>query len=95
MSAEQVTSLVDTFVPARPRGVGVHRLAVSHASPDVTRGGHFGQERRRDEFDRSKVLLLYVGPGGLSRLRSRRADVPDSGRSQQRRETRAWEARAP
>jgi hypothetical protein len=75
MSAEQVTSLVDTFVPARPRGVGVHRLAVSHASPDVTRGGHFGQERRRDEFDRSKVLLLYVGPGGLSRLRSRRADV--------------------
>ena len=42
MSAEQVTSSVDTFVPARPRGVGVHRLAVSHASPDLARGGLSG-----------------------------------------------------
>src|SRR5262245_8664904 len=61
MMAEQVTSLVNTLVPARPRGAGVHRF-VSRASLDLTRGGHFGQERPRDEFDRSNVLLLYLGP---------------------------------
>jgi len=75
MTAEHVTPSVNTFVPARPRRVCVHPLAVSPGSLDLTRGGDFEQERRRDEFDRSDVLLLYLGLGGLSRLRSRRAEV--------------------
>jgi hypothetical protein len=74
-SAEQATPLVNALEPACPHGVGVHRLAVSRASRDLTRGCHFRQERRGDEIDRSNLLLLYLGPGGLSRLRSRRADV--------------------
>src|SRR5262249_47860767 len=70
MSARQVTPVVDTFAPVRPRG-GDRRLAISRASPDLTRSGHFGQEPRRDEFHRTTVSLLYVGPGRLSPLPSR------------------------
>ena len=82
MSVDQAAPVVNVVVPARRRCVGAHRSLVRRASQDLTRGDHLGQERRRDELDRSKVLLLYLGPGGLSWLRSRRADVltPD-GRS--------------
>jgi hypothetical protein len=76
MSAERAAPVVNVWV-------GVHRPLVRCALRDLTWGGHLGQERRRDEFDRSTVLLLYLGPGGLSWLRSRRADVltPDGRRS--------------
>ena len=59
MSAEQAAPVVNVLV-------GAHRPLVRRGLRDLTWGGHLGQERRRDEFDRSTVLLLYLGPGGLS-----------------------------
>jgi len=59
----------------RTRDAQRARAAACRRSQALTRGGHLGQRRHRDEFDRSDVLLLYVGLGDLPRLRSRRANV--------------------
>jgi hypothetical protein len=64
------------FSVMRTRDAQRARAAACRRSQALTRGGHLGQRRHRDEFDRSDfLLLLYVGLGDLPRLRSRRANV--------------------